>query len=63
MPEPLLDLVADLVDALQQRDASEPDAPAWEAEARIRRIESLLAREFRFAVLTRDIDERQALPA
>ncbi|MFL5779306.1 MAG: hypothetical protein ACJ761_10220 [Chloroflexota bacterium] len=60
--DPLFDLVADLVDALQQRDASEPDAPRWEAEARIRRLELSIAREFQMAMLTRpEIDERQPM--
>ena len=33
----------ELVQSIEQREAGDPDAPAWEASARIRRIEEELA--------------------
>jgi hypothetical protein len=34
----------ELLQAIEQRDAGDPDAPAWEACARIQRLEAELAR-------------------
>jgi len=36
-------LADDLAAAIRQRDAADPDAPAWEAEARARWLERLIA--------------------
>lgn len=43
----LLDLMEELVASIEQRDAGDPDAPAWEAERRIARLEHELARRVR----------------
>lgn len=43
MASSLLELMEDLLQALEQRDASDPDAPAWEARARIQRLEEEIA--------------------
>jgi hypothetical protein len=40
----LLELMEELLQSIEQRDAGDPDAPAWEASARIRRLEEELAR-------------------
>ena len=40
----LLQLMEELLQSIEQRDASDPDAPAWEATARIQRLEEELAR-------------------
>ncbi len=45
----LLDLMEELVASIEQRDAGDPDAPAWEAERRIARLERELARRVRTA--------------
>jgi hypothetical protein len=39
-----LQLMEELLEAIEQRDAGDPDAPAWEACARIQRLEAELAR-------------------
>ncbi|HJW21510.1 MAG TPA: hypothetical protein VJ506_03685 [Candidatus Limnocylindrales bacterium] len=39
----LLELMEELVATIELRDASDPDAPAWEAERRIARLEAELA--------------------
>jgi hypothetical protein len=44
MSPTLLQLMEELLQAIEQRDSSDPDAPAWEAVARIRRLEEELAR-------------------
>jgi len=40
----LLQLMEELLQDIEQRDASDPDAPAWEASVRIHRLEEELAR-------------------
>jgi hypothetical protein len=40
----LLELMEELLQSIEQRDAGDPDAPAWEACARIQRLEEELAR-------------------
>jgi hypothetical protein len=47
MDDALLRLMEELVDSIEQRDASDPDAPAWEAQLRIQRLEEELARRVR----------------
>jgi hypothetical protein len=43
----LLELMEELVASIEQRDACDPDAPAWEAQRRIARLEEELARRVR----------------
>jgi len=40
----LLQLMEELLQSIEQRDAGDPDAPAWEASARIHRLEEELTR-------------------
>jgi hypothetical protein len=40
----LLELMEELLQSIEQRDAGDPDSPAWEASARIARLEEELAR-------------------
>lgn len=44
MSASLLRLMDELLQSIEQRDAGDPDAPAWEACARIQRLEEELAR-------------------
>ena len=44
MPASLLQLMEELLQSIEQRDAGDPDAPAWEACARIERLERELTR-------------------
>lgn len=44
MAASLLELMEELLQSIEQRDAGDPDAPAWEACARIQRLEEELAR-------------------
>lgn len=44
MSASLLQLMDELLQAIEQRDAGDPDAPAWEACARIARLEEEIAR-------------------
>ena len=44
MAPSLLDLMEELLQSIEQRDAGDPDAPAWEASARIQRLDEELAR-------------------
>lgn len=44
MAASLLELMEELLQSIEQRDAGDPDAPAWEAAGRIRRLEEELAR-------------------
>lgn len=44
MTQSLLQLMEELLQSIEQRDAGDPDAPAWEACARIERLEEELAR-------------------
>lgn len=43
MAAPLIQLMEELLESIEQRDAGDPDAPAWEACARIQRLEEELA--------------------
>lgn len=43
MAASLLQLMEELLESIEQRDAGDPDAPAWEACARIQRLEAELA--------------------
>jgi hypothetical protein len=43
----LLQLMEELLEWLERRDASDPDVPAWEATLRIRRLEDELTRRLR----------------
>lgn len=43
MDASLLRLMEELVASIEQRDCGDPDAPAWEASARINRLEHELA--------------------
>lgn len=45
----LLRLMEELLQAIEQRDAGDPDAPAWEASARIRRLEEQLGERLSLA--------------
>jgi hypothetical protein len=45
----LLRLMEELVESIEQREAGDPDAPAWEAQMRIQRLEEELARRVRSA--------------
>ena len=47
MDDALLELMDELVASIEQRDASDPDSPAWEAQRRIERLEEELARRVR----------------
>jgi hypothetical protein len=47
MDRSLLRLMEELVESIEQRDASDPDAPAWEAAIRIQRLEDELAKRLR----------------
>ena len=44
MAASLLQLMEELLHSIEQRDAGDPDSPAWEASARIQRLEEELAR-------------------
>ena len=43
MSASLLELMDELLQSIEQRDAGDPDAPAWEACARIQRLEEEIA--------------------
>lgn len=43
MSTTLPQLMEELLQSIEQRDAGDPDAPAWEASARIERLEAELA--------------------
>jgi hypothetical protein len=47
LDDSLLELMEDLVASIELRDAGDPDAPAWEAQHRIERLEEELARRVR----------------
>jgi hypothetical protein len=47
MEASLLHLMEELVESIEQRDAGDPDAPAWEAALRIHHLEEELARRLR----------------
>ena len=47
MDDSLIELMEALVASIEQRDASDPDAPGWEAQRRIERLEDELARRVR----------------
>jgi hypothetical protein len=56
MATTLLDLMEELLESIEQRDAGDPDAPAWEASARIQRLEAELSR--RLAAGETELDPR-----
>jgi len=45
MDASLLQLMEELLQSIEQRDAGDPDAPAWEATIRIQRLEEELSRQ------------------
>jgi hypothetical protein len=45
----VLQLMEELLQSIEQRDAADPDAPPWEATIRIQRLEEELARRLRGA--------------
>lgn len=49
MPEPstIEEVLCALVEAMEAREAAEPDLPAWEANARLRNAEACLLRLYR----------------
>lgn len=47
MAASLMELMEELLQSIEQRDAGDPDAPAWEACARIRQLEEELALRLR----------------
>lgn len=47
MDDSLLQLMEELVASIELREAGDPDAPAWEAQRRIERLEEELAQRFR----------------
>jgi hypothetical protein len=51
----LLQLMEELLQAIEQRDAGDPDAPAWEASVRIYRLEEELARRLSEAASERGV--------
>ena len=53
MAQSLLELMEELLQTIEQRDAGDPDAPAWEASARIKRLEEELARRLTAAEVER----------
>jgi len=53
MSASLLQLMDELLQAIEQRDAGDPDAPAWEACARIERLEEEIARRLDAAAADR----------
>ncbi len=54
-----IDLVERLADAIERREAAEPDLGGWEAEAEVRRLERRLVTEVRLA---RVLDPRALEP-
>ena len=49
----LLQLMEELLQSIEQRDAGDPDAPVWEASVRIHRLEEELARRLSEAATER----------
>lgn len=47
MEDSLLQLMEEVVASIEQREAGSPDAPAWEAQRRIERLEEELAQRVR----------------
>jgi hypothetical protein len=58
MTTSLLQLMDELLQAIEQRDAGDPDAPAWEACVRIARLEEEIARRLSAA----DADRSKMAP-
>jgi hypothetical protein len=56
MATTLLDLMDELLQSLEERDAGDPDAPAWDASARIQALEAELSR--RLAAGETELDSR-----
>ena len=48
-------LMEELLQSIEQRDAGDPDAPAWEASARIERLEEELGRRLSEAAAGRHV--------
>jgi len=44
--EGLLTIIEDLIETIELREASAPDTPSWEANARIRRLEAELVERY-----------------
>ena len=63
MATSLLQLMEELLQSIEQRDAGDPDAPAWEACARITRLEEELARRLASGETDMDGAAAQAQPA
>ena len=49
----LIQLMEELLQAIEQRDAGDPDAPAWEARDRTHRLEEELAQRLQEAAAER----------
>ena len=58
MSASLLQLMDELLQAIEQRDAGDPDAPAWEACVRIQRLEEEIARRLSAAGADRSVMSR-----
>jgi hypothetical protein len=56
MATSLLQLMEELLQSIEQRDAGDPDAPAWEASARIEGLEAEITRR----LTAGELDEAQA---
>lgn len=59
----LLDLLDDLVDALERREGAEPDLGEWDADREVRRLERQLVAEYRIARNDFDSGRSDALVA
>jgi hypothetical protein len=65
----LLQIMEELLQSIEQRDAGDPDAPAWEASVRIQRLEEELARRLgeagaeRGAAVVASVEAHQAKAA
>jgi len=62
MAATLLDLMEELLHAIEQREAGDPDAPAWEASARIQRLEAELSRRVAAGETDADAHHLAAVP-
>ena len=52
-------LLHELLEALEKRDACDPDVPGWEAEAEVRRLERLLLRDLPARLTAQDSTEER----
>lgn len=55
-------LLEEVVAAIEAREAADPDLPAWEAEARLRRLEAGLVAEYRELIADRLARASQTVP-